>query len=355
MGVSGKRTGKFGIRLARSRQDTNGATGYEGDEGESVVNSVADSMMQAMDKYVEEKEEEETVSLYDRLDAKLFKAELSDKRYSDIIRTAHIITVETRRGREPPETFSTKETVTDEEYPDRHKREMTRMILVIEKLIQYFKPGLKKEATVASRASEVEGEMEPGDQGEDEEDRGEREREEEKEDDMERIIDFMYNYSDKYSQQLIPKRHFNLGKMFSLVQEEFKTSEHSLCLLKVKSVLKFLHLSVIIQAIEELRAKLELGLDYLTKDMKDGWQIKIKLNERFLEISHVRQESVLKQKGEHNYWEIGYNITMCFDSTMRKFSAVRLSLTDLKMGDDIDEDLAQELKHKFFEGNFIVC
>lgn len=259
--------------------------------------------------------EEDNLSLYDKMDSKLFKSDLTSKKFADIVRTAHTISVECLNERGEKEEIATCEEITEEDCPDRQKREMQRMILVIERLLRYFGKNSC-------------------------------------EDDL---IKYCYEFCDAYDDDSFDKSILNLHYLFKQLQSAYATPEQSLLVLKVRQVLKFLHISVIIFSIEEMRKQLTLGLDHITKDMKDGWKIKIVLDERFLEVSHFRKECVLKQKGEHNYWEISYSVTTSFDPSMRHFSAVRLMLNELHLHQDMDNALAQELRNKFYDGKYIVC
>lgn len=263
--------------------------------------------------------EETKVSLYDKLDEKLFKGDLTGRRYADVIRTAHCITIETKDELNQPLFYSACDKITSELIPQKNLREMSRMVLILEKLFRFF-------ATVSTE--------------EDDEDVNEK---------CDDLVAHIHDFINRYKQQEIEKKHFNLTRLFKELQSYYD----SVLIQKVRSVLKFLHLSVVIFAIEELRDKLKLSVEHLTKDVE--WKINIKLNPRLIEISHTRRECVLKQRGDNNYWEIQYNVMMSFNPVMTKFFSVRLALKDLNLDDNMDEDLVKELKAKFFNGKFTVC
>lgn len=262
------------------------------------------------------------VSLYDKIDERLFKGELTGKKYADVIRTAHCISIETTSISGEKELCVPCDILTNESIPEKQLRQMSRMVLIIERLFVHF-----------SKVSKLEDE----------------EEKESIEEVTELIINHIYNFIERFKTDEIEKKYFNLTRLFSELSNYYATD----LIDKVRSVLKFLHISVIIFAIEELRDKLDLGVEHLTRDVE--WGIKIGLSNRLIDISHTRRESVLKQNGENNYWEIRYNVVLAFDTSMTKFHAVRLALKDLVLAEEMDEDLQTELNRKFFRGKFTVC
>lgn len=258
-------------------------------------------------------------SLHEKIQERLFNKELSAKKYTDIIRTAHCMKLLIKAEDEKEKVFDASELITEEIEPNKHVREMSRMILIIEQLLLYF-----SKTCVEKNNSDVEI-------------------------NCELMVKYIHEFVERFMNKEIAKKQFNLSFLF----EEMEVYFDSVLINKVKDTLKFVSLSVVIFSIEELRHKLDLGIDYITKDV--DWNINISLTPRNIQVSHTRRECVLKQRNEENYWEIKYNITLSFDAEMTQFFAVRLALKDLILSENMSFELRQDLKAKFFNGNFTVC
>lgn len=119
-------------------------------------------------------------------------------------------------------------------------------------------------------------------------------------------------------------------------------------------ILKFINQSVILQGTFELKSTLTKSL--VTKDVRgdEGWQICVTLAE-FVQIKHVRKEqSVELGAQKHNHWGFEWEIRLTCDKNMMALTAANLRITDLTLGDEMDEALAENLRTTFGNGKLIV-
>eukprot|EP00924_Labyrinthula_sp_SR-Ha-C_P011441 snap_masked-scaffold_46-processed-gene-0.39-mRNA-1 protein AED:0.04 eAED:1.00 QI:0/-1/0/1/-1/1/1/0/356 len=301
--------------------------------------------------------------LFDTLKTHIYEKELIERKYRDLIRVAHIIQLEFTKENKPKQVVDPGMIFSDEEFPDKHNRQLLQIFHTIKVLIEFFFHANKKagrrpidNSLCKEMCTYLSNCLDSKDMSLEEAMKG-----------LSKVFAPM-SISDKLSfldedPEMLLRENSNLDSDGSkrdlgekYCEEDLELAYH--VLESVKGVLSFMHLSVIVYAIEEIRRKLDLGIEHLTKDIHDnGWRISVRLDERLVEVSHTRREAVLRQKGQDgkNYWEIEYNLTVIFDSLMEKFQAVRLALTNLEFSDEADPEVKQKIKEKFFNGKFIIC
>ena len=115
-------------------------------------------------------------------------------------------------------------------------------------------------------------------------------------------------------------------------------------------VLKCIHQNVLFLAILELKEGVLKSI--MTKDSRgrDGWRVKVKLEEGRVQICHVRKEELVDTAPGHVMWEM----SMTFNPTMTKMCSVGLRLTGLELGDAATPKQRATLTSKLSSGDLII-
>lgn len=93
-----------------------------------------------------------------------------------------------------------------------------------------------------------------------------------------------------------------------------------------------------------------------TKDVAgdNGWRIRVTLAE-YVQIKHSRREVGAKVPGISTCeWEMEYDVHLTFDKNMTEITAANLSITDLVIPDEAEQDLKEYLGKKFGYGSLVI-
>eukprot|EP00511_Aplanochytrium_stocchinoi_P000203 CAMPEP_0204823018 /NCGR_PEP_ID=MMETSP1346-20131115/1187_1 /ASSEMBLY_ACC=CAM_ASM_000771 /TAXON_ID=215587 /ORGANISM="Aplanochytrium stocchinoi, Strain GSBS06" /LENGTH=305 /DNA_ID=CAMNT_0051949541 /DNA_START=473 /DNA_END=1390 /DNA_ORIENTATION=- len=120
-------------------------------------------------------------------------------------------------------------------------------------------------------------------------------------------------------------------------------------------VLKCINQSIVLQGTFEMKSTLTKTVT--TKDVReeDGWLIVVTLAE-FVQVKHTRKEhcTYATRNEPHNRWDIEWEVRLTFDRNMEDLTAAQLRITNLHLGDAMDEEVAEHVRMTFGNGKLIV-